>query len=183
MVITTPLLPEPVEGGIYFAEQNDNPFGSLVGLYIEAENPKSGVVVKLAGEVALNQVTGQLVTTFPDDPQLPFEEAKLHFFGSARAPLSTPPLCGGYTTKASVVPWSGNAPAEASSTFDITSGPDETPCASPRPFQPGFAAGSTNVQAGAYTPLTLTMSRPDADQTLAKLSIVFPPGSPRGCRA
>ncbi len=180
VVITTPLLPEPVEGGIYLAEQNNNPFGSLVGLYIEVHNPKVGVVVKLAGEVALNQVTGQPVATFPNGPQLPFEEASLHFFGSDRAPMTTPPLCGAYTTSASVLPWSGNAPVVASSTFDITSGPDETPCASPRPFNPGFAAGSTNVQAGAYTPLTLTMSRPDADQTLAKLSIVFPPGVSAG---
>ncbi len=178
--ITTPLLPEPVEGGVYLAEQNNNPFGSLVGMYLEAQNPKAGVVIKLAGEVALNAVSGQLVATFPNEPELPFEEAKLHFFGSDRAPLSTPPSCGAYATTASVSPWSGNAPVVASSTFDITSGPDETPCASPRPFNPGFAAGSTNVQAGAYTPLTLTMSRPDADQTLAKLSIVFPPGVSAG---
>ncbi len=180
VVITTPLLPEPVEGGVYLAEQNNNPFGSLVGLYLEAQNAKAGVVIKLAGEVALNPVSGQLVATFPNGPQLPFEEARLHFFGSDRAPLSTPPSCGAYTTTASVSPWSGNAPVGASSTFDITSGPDETGCASPRPFTPGFAAGSTNVQAGAYTPLTLTMSRPDADQTLAKLSIVFPPGVSAG---
>ncbi len=178
--ITTPLLPEPVEGGVYLAEQNNNPFGSLVGMYLEAQNAKAGVVIKLAGEVALNPVSGQLVATFPNEPELPFEEAKLHFFGSDRAPLSTPPSCGAYTTTASVSPWSGNAPVAASSTFDITSGPDETGCASPRPFNPGFAAGSTNVQAGAYTPLTLTMSRPDADQTLAKLSIVFPPGVSAG---
>ncbi len=164
----------------HLAEQNNNPFGSLVGVYLEAQNAKAGVVVKLAGEVALNQVTGQLVATFPNEPELPFEEAKLHFFGSDRAPLSTPPSCGAYTTSASVSPWSGSAPVAASSTFDITSGPDETGCASPRPFNPGFAAGSTNVQAGGYTPLTLTMSRPDADQTLGKLSIVFPPGVSAG---
>ncbi len=178
--ITTPLLPEPVEGGVYLAEQNNNPFGSLVGMYLVAQNAKAGVIIKLAGEVALNAVSGQLVATFPNEPELPFEEAKLHFFGSDRAPLSTPPSCGAYTTTASVSPWSGNAPVAASSTFNITSGPDETGCASPRPFNPGFAAGSTNVQAGAYTPLTLTMSRPDADQTLAKLSIVFPPGVSAG---
>ena len=180
MEITTPLLPEPVEGGVYLAEQNNNPFGSLVGLYLVAQNAKAGVVVKLAGEVALNPVTGQLVATFPNEPELPFEEARLHFFGSDRAPLSTPPSCGAYTTTASVSPWSGNAPVAASSTFDITSGPDETGCASPRPFNPGFAAGSTNVQAGAYTPLTLTMSRPDADQTLGETLDRVPAGCLRG---
>ncbi len=178
--IKTPLLPEPLEGAAYLAAQDANPFGSLVALYIVAEDPTAGVVVKFAGKVSPDPVTGQLVTTFENTPALPFSEFKLHFFGSARAPLSTPPLCGSYTTKAVMAPSSGDAPAEPTSTFDITSGPDETPCASPRPFQPGFEAGSTNVQAGAYTPLTLTMSRADQDQTLAKLSVVFPPGISAG---
>jgi hypothetical protein len=121
-------------------------------------------------------VTGQLVSTFEDTPQLPFEDLKLSFFGSARAPLTTPPLCGSYTTKASFAPWSGNPPVEAASTFEITAGPNGAPCANPRPFSPGFEAGSTNLQAGAFSPFTLTMSRPDADQTLAGLSVQLPAG-------
>ena len=180
MEITTPLLPEALEGAVYLAAQDANPFGSLIALYLYAEDPKAGVIFKLAGEVKLNERTGQVVTVFPNAPQLPFEEAKLHFFGSDRAPLSTPPLCGAYTTDASFVPWSGNAPADSTSTFDITSGPNGVTCDSPRPFQPGFEAGTTNLQAGAYTPLTMTMDRPDADQPLGKLSIVFPPGVSAG---
>ena len=174
--IKTPLLPEPVEGGVYLAAQEANPFGSLIAMYIDAENAKEGVAIKLAGEVKLDPVTGQIVTTFTNTPQVLFEEAKLHFFGGVRAPLSTPPLCGSYTSSGSITPWSGNAPARLSSTFDVTTGPNGSPCASPRPFQPGFNAGTTSVQAGGYTPLTMTLSRPDADQQLGKLSVVFPPG-------
>ncbi len=178
--IKTPLLAEPLEGGVYLAAQNENPFGSLIGLYIYAKAPVAGVIVKLAGEVKLNEVTGQVVTVFSNDPQVPFEEAKLHFFGSDRAPLSTPASCGSYTSTASLTPWSGNPPSSSTSTLDITSGPDETPCASPRPFNPGFQAGTTNVEAGGYSPLTLTMTRPDADQPLGKLAVVFPPGISAG---
>jgi hypothetical protein len=174
--IKTPLLPEPLEGAVYLAAQNANPFGGLLALYIVVEDPKAGIVVKFAGKVTLDPVTGQLVTTFEDTPQLPFEDLKLHFFGAARAPLSTPSSCGSYTTSAVITPSSGNAPVESSSTFQITSGPDETPCANPRPFAPGFNAESTNIQAGAFTPFQLTMSRPDADQTLAGLSVQLPPG-------
>ena len=182
VVVKTPLLPEPLEGGVYLAAQDQNPFGSLVALYLEAENAREGVAVKLAGEVKLDERTGQIVTVFPNSPQVPFEEARLHFFGGNRAPLSTPPSCGSYTSTASFTPWSSAEPSNTSSTFEITSGPSGSPCSSPRPFQPGFQAGTTSVQAGGYTPLTLTMSRPDADQPLGKLAVVFPPGISAGLR-
>ena len=182
MVVKTPLLPEPLEGGVYLAAQDQNPFGSLVALYLEAENAREGVAVKLAGEVKLDERTGQIVTVFPNSPQVPFEEARLHFFGGNRAPLSTPPSCGSYTSTASFTPWSSAEASNTSSTFEITSGPNGSPCQTPRPFQPGFQAGTTSVQAGGYSPLTLTMSRPDADQPLGKLAVVFPPGISAGLR-
>ena len=174
--IHTPLLPNPLVGEVYLAAQNANPFGSLVAMYIVVEDPVSGVLVKLAGQVSLDPVTGQPVATFDSTPQLPFEDLSLHFFGSARAPLTTPALCGTYTTQAWIAPWSGNEPATPSSSFQITSGPNGAPCSDPQPFTPGFQAGSTNLQAGAFTPFTLTMSRPDADQTLSRIEMQFPPG-------
>ena len=180
--VKTPLLAEPLTGAVYLATQDQNPFGSLVALYLQAENPREGVNVKLAGEVKLDEQTGQITTTFPDSPGVPLEEANIHFFGGERAPLSTPPLCGSYTSTASITPWSTSEPSGASSTFQITSGPNGTPCSSPRPFQPGFEAGTTSNQAGGYSPLTLTMSRPDADQPLGKLAVVFPPGVSAGLR-
>jgi hypothetical protein len=176
VALTTPLLSHSLEGSVYLATQDTNPFGSLVAMYIVVEDPKDGILIKIPGEVRLDSVSGQAVAVFDNSPQLPFENLTMHFFGSARAPLTTPPLCGSYTTRASFGPWSGNTPAEPSSTFQITSGPNGSPCASPRPFAPGFEAGSTNVQAGAFTPFALTMGRPDADQTLAGLSVQLPPG-------
>ena len=180
--VRTPLLPNALEGAAYLATQDANPFGSLIALYLVAEDPVSGVLVKQAGEVSLDQQTGQITATFPGIPDVPLEQSELHFFGSARAPLSTPPTCGSYTTKASFTPWSGTTPVESNSTFDITSGPNGGPCSSPRPFQPGFEAGTTSVQAGGFTPLTLTMSRPDADQQLGRISVVLPPGVSAGLR-
>ncbi len=174
--IKSPLLPDPLEGAAYLATQDENPFGSLVALYLVAKDPVSGVLVKLAGKVTPDPVTGQLVATFENTPQLPFEELRLDFFGSARAPLTTPPLCGTYTTTASIAPWSGNPPATPSSNFQVTSGPNGAPCSNPQPFTPGFEAGTTNIQAGAFTPFELTMSRPDADQTLSRVEMQMPPG-------
>jgi hypothetical protein len=174
--IKTPLLPEPLEGAAYLAAQNANPFGSLVALYIVAEDPTAGVLIKLAGRVNPDPVTGQLVSTFENTPPLPFSDLKLHFFGTARAPLSTPALCGSYTTRASIAPWSGNSPAEPSSSFQITSGPDGSPCADPLPFAPSLTGGTTSIQAGGFSPFTMTMSRDDGNQNLQAIKLHMPPG-------
>jgi hypothetical protein len=174
--IKSPSLPEPLLGAVYLAAQSQNPFGSLVALYIVAEDPTAGVLVKVAGEVKPDPVTGQLVSTFKNTPQLPFEDFKLHFFGGSRAPLSTPALCGAYTTTASIAPWSGNEPADSSSTFDIASGPSGTSCADPLPFDPSLTAGTTNIQAGGFSPFTMTVSREDGQQPIKTFQLHMPPG-------
>jgi hypothetical protein len=174
--IKSPLLPNALVGEAYLAAQNANPFGSLVALYLVAEDPVSGVLIKVAGEVKPDPVTGQLVSTFNNTPQLPFEDFSLHFFGGSRAPLSTPALCGSYTTRAAIAPWSGNPPAEPSSTFNITSGPNGSPCQNPLPFSPSLTAGTTSIQAGGFSPFTMTMSRPDGSQNLQAIKLKMPPG-------
>ena len=174
--IHTPLLPNPLVGAAYLAQQNANPFGSLIALYIVAYDPVSGVRVKLAGQVTPNPVTGQLVSTFKETPQLPFESLAINFFGGSRAPLGTPALCGGYTTTASIAPWSGNAPTQSSSEFEITSGPNGAPCADPLPFNPTLNAGTTSIQAGGFSPFTMAMSREDGEQGLQSVRLKMPPG-------
>ena len=104
---------------IYLAAQEANPFGSLMAIYFLAEDPVSGALVKLPGEVSLCkgageviagqtcQALGQVVTTLLNTPQLPFDEFEAHFFGGEKAPLTTPAHCGTYTTETSFVSWSG----------------------------------------------------------------------------
>ena len=176
--VKTPLLAHELEGGIYLAQQTANPFGSLLALYIVAEDPVSGVLVKLAGRVTLNQETGQIVTTFENTPQTPFEDFKVHFFGGPTAQLTTPAYCGTYTTTASFTPWSGSKTApgtvQSSSSFPITSSCTSAP--NQQPFTPSLQAGSTNNQAGAFTPFTLTIANPDGDQALRGLTMHLPTG-------
>jgi DNA-binding beta-propeller fold protein YncE len=174
--IKTPLLPDPLEGAVYLAAQNANPFGSLVAMYMFVEDPVSGSIIKLTGEVKLSD-TGQIVTTFKNTPDLPFEDLELHFFGGERAPLSTPSRCGTYTTKAVFVPWDGNGPVEPTSSFTIDHGPNGGPCpGASLPFNPSLTAGTTNIQAGAFSPFTMTMSRADGQQNLQAISLKMPPG-------
>jgi hypothetical protein len=174
--ITTPLLAEPLEGSVYLASQNANPFGSLVAIYIVAEDPVAGVLVTLPGEVSLDQQSGRVTTRINGNPPLPFEDAELHFFGGARAPLSTPSHCGSYATEATFTPWSGNPPVHSSSSFAITSGPNGSPCPGTLPFAPSLAAGTTNIQAGAFTPLSTTITREDGNQDIQAVKLTLPPG-------
>jgi hypothetical protein len=181
--IATPLLApaQHLQGGIYLAAPNANPFGSLVAMYISAVDPVSGTLVKLAGELSLDQQTGQIVVSFENTPQLPFEDIELHFFGGERAPLASPAHCGTYTTVASFTPWSGNPPQTSSATFNITSGPNGgaggSPCpSSPLPFAPSLAAGTPDNSAGSFTPLDATISRADGQQALRGFQLHLPPG-------
>jgi DNA-binding beta-propeller fold protein YncE len=175
--IKTPLLEHELEGAVYLAAQDNNPFGSLIAMYIVAEDPYSGSLIKLAGEVSLNPQTGQIVTTFKNTPDVPFENLELHFFGGERAPLATPSRCGTYTTQAVFTPWDGNGPVASESSFVIDHGPGGAPCpGATLPFNPSVNAGATNVQAGAFSPLTVTLNRKDGEQNLKSVEAKLPPG-------
>ena len=183
------LLPNPLEGSVYLAAQEANPFGSLMAMYLVAEDPVSGTLVKLTGKVSLCETAGevldgvsceapgQIVTTFKNLPNDPLEEAELHFFGGERAPLRTPSRCGTYTTKASFTPWDGNGPVNTTSSFQITSGPNGSPCpGASLPFDSSANAGSTNLQAGAFSPFTLSFIRHDGEQNVQSVTATLPPG-------
>ena len=180
--VKSPDLAHELTGGVYLAqpapngEPAKNPFDSLIALYLIAEDPASGIRVKLAGEGSLNQTDGQIASTFTDTPQVPFETLRLHFFEGPHSSLTTPSLCGTYTTTGRLTPWSGTPPAEPSSSFSITTGPEGSGCADPLAFAPGLKAGSASPQAGAFTSFNLNLTDPDADQRLDALSVHLPPG-------
>jgi hypothetical protein len=195
VTIHSPLLPNPLQGFVYLAAQESNPFGSVLAMYLVAEDPVSATLVKLPGRVQLCQGAGevifgmtcqglgQIITSFENNPELAFEDAELHFFGGERAPLANPPRCGSYTTSASFVPWSGGNTVNASSAFHITTGPktlsepggSACPGAS-LPFSPQLTGGGLNVNAGAFSPFTLTMTRQDGEQNLQSVQAHLPPG-------
>jgi hypothetical protein len=180
--IKTPLLEGELEGSVYlaapqnFAGLPENPFSSLIALYLVAEEPETGVLVKLAGKVSPNPETGQLTTTFENTPQVPFSDLKLEFYGTDRAPLTTPPLCGTYSTTTSIAPWSGTPAVSPPASFQITSGPGGAPCADPQPFAPSLASGTTNINAGSFSDLTTTLSREDGQQSIQSVTLHYPAG-------
>jgi hypothetical protein len=176
--IETPLLEKTVEGTVYLAQQEANPFGSLLALYLVAEDPERGLIIKLAGKTTPDPVTGQITATFTDNPQLPFTHLRLHLKGGPAAPLATPPTCGSFTTQASLVPWSGQTPATTSDGFTIDQAP-EAGCPTSvgaQPFNLGLEAGTANPVAGASSPFTFRVTRPDGAQTIDHIDLTTPPG-------
>jgi hypothetical protein len=177
--IQTPLLSQTIHGSLFIAQPHENPFNSLVALYIVAKNPETGVLIKLAGKVTPDPVTGQLTTTFENNPQLPFDHFNFHFREGDQAPLITPATCGTYTTTAQLTPWSDPTSAlTETSSFTITSGVGGGLCPSggvPQ-FSPRIQAGTLNNNAGAFSAFYLHLTRGDADQEITGFSTSLPPG-------
>jgi hypothetical protein len=178
--VKTPILEEELTGSVYVATPFDNPFGSLVALYVVAKSPERGVIVKQAGRVDLNPATGQLVSSFDDLPQVPFETFKLHFNEGNRAPLVMPQQCGDYDMVTKFTPWSAEdpdnpTPAEVvtkTSTFSIDQG-----CPSGPPgFSPDFVAGTVSNSAGSYSPFNIRLTRNDNEQEFSRFSVKLPKG-------
>jgi hypothetical protein len=181
VAVHTPLLDHPVKGAVYLAKQGENPFGSLIAIYLAVNDPITGVIVKLAGKVEPDPVSGQLRTSFKENPQLPFEDFELDFNGGPIAALTTPPTCGTYTTSADFTPWSTPEGKDAfpESSFEVTAGPDGAPCASSEsqlPHNPSFEAGSAGTLAASFAPFVLRLSRNNGSQRLSAVNVTLPPG-------
>jgi hypothetical protein len=179
--VDTPLLDHPLPGAVYIASPYDNPFSSLLAIYIAVNDPVSGVVIKLAGDVEIGP-EGQLTTSFDEDPQLPFEDFKLDFFDGPRAALKTGPVCGEFSTTSSLTPWSAPESGPAATPgdgFKVSNQPGGGNCptsADQQPSHPSFDAGSESPLAGAYSPFVLRLSRDDGTQQFSSLTVTPPPG-------
>jgi len=184
--ISTPLLKEEARGSLYVATPFDNPFSSLIALYMVAKVPERGVLVKQAGVVRPDPQTGQLTTIFDDLPQIPFSTVKLNLRAGARSSLVTPPACGAYDIVAKFTPWSANDPdnpaaaeiVTKTSAFEIERGVNggDCPSGATPPFHPGLFAGTVNNAAKAYSPFNLRLTRQDGEQEFTNFSIKLPPG-------
>ncbi len=180
--IKTPPLPEgSLTGDVYVAQQNgrDPASGDEYRIFVDAESTRYGVSVKLIGRVGADPRTGQLTTTFADNPQVPFSSAAISFDGGARAVLSSPPICTN-TATARIAPWSGNPPATPTAPISLSKAPGGGACAATmagRPFAPSFAAGPRSAKAGAFSPFSIHIARADGQQELKGVDVTLPPGA------
>jgi hypothetical protein len=177
--IATPSLVQPLTGEVYLAEPQCTPCaptdaqnGKMVGLLVQAvAEGEAGVLIKLRGSASIDQQTGQITATFDENPQAPFSDFKLALGGGPRATLVNPRTCGPATTTMQLTPWTTpfTSDVAASSTFAITG------CQTAS-FNPAFVAGTTNIQAGEFSPFTLSFGRTDKEEFLNGLQMRMPPG-------
>ena len=168
--IRTPVLKDPLQGSVYLAAQGANPFRSTFAIYIAIADPDTGVVVKLAGQVEADPGNGRLTVSFKGNPQLPFEDLEMNIKGGDRAPLVNPSTCGTYTTEALLGSWSGKTVA-SDTNFTI-----DQNCAAAGSFTPTLQAGTIGNAAGASSPFTMTLTRPDGQQQVSSLALTLPSG-------
>ncbi len=174
--IATPLLSSPLEGAVFVGQPECAPCtpgdaedGRLLRLLVQAQG--SGVTVKLEGTTSIDQRTGQLTARFTELPQLPFEQIQLSLNGGPRAPLANSSACGVPLAASSwLTPYSSESAAQPTSEAFALSG-----CPTPQ-FHPSFVAGTTDNRAGAFSPLTVTLSRADQDEDIEDVSVHLPPG-------
>ena len=176
--VRTPLLPDPLTGTIYLAKSHDNPFDSMLALYAVVDDPQTGILIKLAGEVHADPDSGRIRATFDENPQVPFSDFELNFKGGPHGALRTPATCGSYSTTSELTPWSGTAPVAGHDDYSISQAPDGN-CATSEdqlPNAPAFDAGSVSPLAGAYTPFVLNLRREDGTQQFSSVTLSPPPG-------
>ena len=158
-----------MEGFIYVGSQeSDDPqSGKMFRLFLVVEG--QGVRLKLEGAVRADPQTGQLTTTFVNNPQLPFEELEVRLYGGSQAALANPASCGPKTSEIRVTSWSGKT-VDSESSFDIDCSPGLGS------FDPSFEAGTVTPTAGAFSPFALRIGKPDGQSDLDGLSMRLPQG-------
>lgn len=165
--VVTPVLGQPLKASFYIAKQQDNPFDSLFAGYLVTKG--AGATIKVAARIDIDPQTGQIVTTFEENPEQPLSELTLRFKSGNRGLISTPDQCGTYVSRYELTPWSGRPPTTGTSKFKI-----DQNCG--REFAPTFSAGSERPLAGAYTTFFTRVTREASSPRLTGLSASLPTG-------
>ncbi|HEX6153203.1 MAG TPA: hypothetical protein VFZ19_06720, partial [Solirubrobacterales bacterium] len=184
--VSTPLFDQVLNGSVYLARPDDpgtpaagseNPFDSLIAIYLVAKAPQRGVLVKLAGKLVPSPADGTLTATFDDLPQIPYAALEIAFRSGQRSFLITPPRCGYVPTEMQILPWGAGQPYEALNYTLLKTGIGGGPCPSGTPpFDPAVSSGGVNSNVNAYTPYFVRISRQDDEQEVTSYSLVLPKG-------
>ena len=87
-----PLPGAALQGQVFLAEPECSPCtnsdaenGKMLRLFLQVQDPRDGLLLKLHGTTSADPVTGRLTTTFVEQPQQPFELLQLKLKGGPGA--------------------------------------------------------------------------------------------------
>jgi len=179
--ITSPVLASPLSGDVYLGSPVD---GDPYRLFVAANSPDvtdaagQPLTVRLEGSITPDPNSGQLTTTFTNNPQVPFSDLSLTLNGGPNAVIASPVDCGTEQGSATLTPWSGATGPTPTATAGVTVDADGQggACPSPTAFAPTTAVADTPTTAGAKSALTLTVARGAGQQYLSQINAALPEG-------
>jgi hypothetical protein len=185
-IVGLPYYQNRLRGSVYLAQPDDpgasgaeNPFNSLLAVYLVAKSADRGLLIRLAGELKPDPGDGTITAIFDNLPQLPYTDLEVNFRSGQRAPVISPPLCGAASTRIALTPWAQSVAEDVATTNSpITSGIGGGPCPSGTTagFSPEAVTGGVNSNVGSYTPYYVRLSRDDTDQEITSYSLILPKG-------
>jgi hypothetical protein len=174
--VDTPLLATPLTGEVVLGapKSTDPQSGQMFRLFLVVRNEERGLLAKIYGSAVADPNTGQLTTTFDNNPRVPFEDLHLEIKGGDRGMLRTPQRCGGKSVSSLFSPWTaahgaGGVDKTVASPFTI--GGD---CSFG--FQPTVNAGMSTRAARGHGSFEFRFSRPDGQQWFQGLTAKLPGG-------
>jgi hypothetical protein len=174
--VGTPLLATPLVGEVVLGtpKSTDPRSGEMFRLFLVVRDRERGLIAKVYGSAVADPATGQLTTTFDENPRVPFEDLHLEIKGGDRGLLRTPQRCGGRSVSSQFTPWTA---AHAAGGLDktVTSGfAVGGDCSFG--FAPAVDAGMSTRAARSHGRFEFRFSRRDGEQWIDGLTAELPPG-------
>jgi len=139
-------------------------------LYVAAESERYGVIVRLKGLVTPNESTGQLTTTFAENPEQPFTKLTIKLKSGPLAPLANSLKCEASSAGTVFTPFTNTMAVSLLQSFEVTG------CPSALPFALTQSATGETPTAGGSTAYDFSLARPAGNQYLQKITTTLPSG-------
>lgn len=170
--IDTQLLPldspngHSLEGKVYLETPGTATDGS--DRYKLAVQLTGKTLITIRGIAAVNETTGDMVTTFDGLPDIPFTAFHLELQGATNPLLINPETCGSSPINSTMTPHAGSTVIE-NDTVNVTN------CVA-HPFNPSVGVTLSTMQSGAHPDAEFTIDRPDGNQDLKSITMSLPAG-------
>lgn len=167
--VDTSLADDPIEGDVYLATPLDNPFRSLLALYLVFRGP--GFTAKFAARVETEPGSERLRVSMDSLPPLPIDAVRIGLHPGPRAPLASPVGCGEAPVELLLTPSSAPQSGPAAKTVSRYAYSSGLGCAADTRLS-ALSAGSADATAAGSSPFVMRL----AGDEIGDLEIVLPPG-------